>query len=313
MTRAVDVPSLLAALRIPVVRRAGEVYWCCCPLHGERTPSWFIREKPGDRFHAAAHCYGCKWSGWPVQLVQKLLNLPTQAEAQEWLRTMPAVEQPLPRRVQVVSVPTVRALAVPDEVEFAAWPSRYADYLRERRNIPDDQRDRWGLGFVPRDSESELADRVWIPARDAGGRLLSYTARAIGAARRRYREPRREEGPSSSAVFGELLWPALPKDLVVVTEGAFNALAVERCSPRPVAFAALMGSSLDTLQVIKLTGFKRVVLATDPDKAGEQAARQLRAALARYTSVSQMPLPPGQDCDSLPPGELRALLASALA
>lgn len=256
------------------------------------------------------NCYGCKESGWPVQLVQQMLKLKTQQEAGVWLRDMPAVEHPLPRRVQVIHVPMVRRLAVPAAVEFECWPARYADYLDGR--MPRDQRDRWGLGFVRKDSESELADRVWIPAHDAGGRLLSYTARAIGKARRRYREPRREEGASGAAIFGELLWPSLPRDVVVVVEGAFNGLAVERCAPRPVAFAALMGSSLDTLQVLKLTTFGRVVLATDPDKAGEKAARALKAALARYTKVTQMPLPPGQDCDSIPPDDLRALLDSAL-
>ncbi len=311
MSRSVDVPSMLAALRIPVVRQAGEALWCNCPIHGERTPSFFVRLRPGDKFSGSSHCFGCGWSGFPVQLVQKLLGLKTQGEAYEWLRTMPQVEQPLPRRVEVVPVPLVRALAVPDAVEFDAWPSRYADYLLERRRVTPEQRARWGLGFVPRDSESELADRVWIPAHDAGGRLLSYTARAVGNARRRYREPFRSEGASSAAVFGELLWPALPKDVVVVVEGSFNALAVERCSPRPVAFAALMGSSLDTLQVLKLSRFARVLLATDPDKAGEKAALALRGALARYVKVDQLAIPAGQDCDSMEPDALRALLASA--
>lgn len=313
MTRAIDIPSLLEALRIPVVRQAGEVRWCCCPLHGERTPSWFIRENPGDRFHAAWHCYGCKESGWPVQLVQKMLNFKTQAEAFEWLRTMPMIDQPLPRRIEVVVTASQAVrLNVPEGVEFDEWPDRYAEYLAIDRRVTLDQRQRWELGFVRRSTDSELADRVWIPARDSAGKLLSYTARAVGAARRRYREPRREEGASSRAIFGELLWPSLPRDVVVVTEGAFNALAVERQTPRPVAIAALMGSSLDPMQVMKLTAFARVVLATDPDKAGEKAARDLRAALVRYTSVTQMPLPTGNDCDSIEPERLTALLSSAL-
>ncbi len=303
---------MLAALRIPVVRQAGEALWCNCPIHGERTPSFFVRLRPGDRFHGSSHCFGCSWSGFPVQLVQRLNGFKTQGEAFEWLRTMPQVEQPLPRRVEVVSVPLVRQLAIPDAVEFDHWPARYADYLLEIRKVTLEQRARWQLGYVDRESPSELADRVWIPAQDSGGRLLSYTARAVGKARRRYREPFRAEGASPAAVFGELLWPALPKDVVVVTEGAFNAMAVERCSPRPVAFAALMGSSLDTLQVLKLTQFARVLLATDPDKAGEKAARALRGALARYVSVDQLAIPVGQDCDSMEPEALRALLASAL-
>ena len=307
-----DVPALLAALKIPVVRQAGEVYWCCCPLHGERTPSWFIRERPSDRFHGAWHCYGCKESGWPVQLVQKVLSLATQKEAFDWLRTMPEVDSPLPQRLEVVTVAADRQLRVPDEVCFDGWPDRYRDYLVEDRHMTWNQVQRWGLGYIDRDSPSELADRVYLPAEDGKGRLLSYTCRAVGSrARRRYREPRREEGASDAAVFGERFWSTCSRDVVVVVEGAFNALAVERAAPF-LAVAALMGSSLHPLQVMKLARYPLVLLATDPDKAGEKAATELRGALARYTQTKQLPIPAGQDCDSMPIEQLTALLARAL-
>lgn len=225
---------------------------------------------------------------------------------------MPQIEQPLPRRVEVVSKTEARRLVVPPEVRFDDWPERYSEYLTERRHMSWEQITRWGLGYVDRDSSSELADRLFLPARDAKGSLLSYTARAVGNARRRYREPRREEGASDAAILGEAAWPGLPGDVVVVVEGGFNGYAVERASPRPVAFAALMGSSLHPLQVLKLTRFPRVVLATDPDKAGEKAAIALRGALARYCQVSQLSIPAGQDCDSLPAEQLRDLLGRAL-
>lgn len=312
MSRVVDVPSLLAALKIPVVRQAGTAVWCCCPIHLERTPSWFIRDDPGDRFHGSSRCYGCKGGWFPVQLVQAMLGLKTQKEAYEWLRTMPTVEQPLPQRVEVVSRVSSPRLVVPREVRFDDWPDRYREYLTERRHMPWDQVMRWELGYVDRESPSELADRLFIPARDSQGTLLSYTCRAVGNARRRYREPRREEGASGAAVFGELLWPALPKGDVVVVEGAFNALAVERASPKPVAFAALMGSSLHPLQVMKLSRFPHVILATDPDSAGEKAAIALEGALARYCKVSRIRIPVGEDCDSMPEAQLRDLLGRAL-
>ncbi len=316
MSRSVDVHSLLAALKIPVVRQAGTAIWCCCPLHGERTPSWFIRDNPGDSFHGSSHCYGCGWSGFPVQLVQRLLALPTQREAYLWLVNMPAVEQSLPRRIEVVSVPLARALARPEAVwvpmVLADWQSRYLDYLLEDRHLTEAQVRGWGLGYVERDSASELADRVYLPAEDAGGRLLSYTCRAVGNAKRRYREPHRAEGANDAAILGELRWPSLPKDVVVVVEGGFNGYAAERASPIPVAFGALMGSSLHPLQVLKLANYPRVLLATDPDKAGEKAAIALRGALARYTHVEQLPIPVGHDCDSLPVQQLRDLLGRAL-
>lgn len=321
MSRDIHVPSLLAALRIPIVRKAGEAYWCCCPSpdHTERTPSWFMRERPGDRFHASFHCFGCEFAGWPVQLVQKMLGLKTQAEAFNWLRDMPVVEQPIPSSIEVVILPTKTALQVPPEVEFAPfdqWPARYRDYLTGRSVV--EQATAWGLGYVPTNAigadgePSALAGRVWIPAHDAGGRLLSYTARAIGHAKRRYREPYTKENASPAAIFGELRWPVLERQHVVVVEGAFNAMAVERVAPG-VAVAALMGSSLDPQQVLKLIRFGTVLLAFDPDKAGNKVRAQLRGQLARYVKTRDVMMPAGQDCDSLPAEQLRALVDQALA
>jgi DNA primase len=312
VSKGIDVQALLAALKIPVVNQKGSLLWCCCPMHGERTPSFYIRDEPGDPYHAGWHCYGCKLSGFPVQLVQKLLGFATQREGFEWLRTMPEVERALPTTIRVVSKPVMESpLRVPDAVRFDRWPERYTDYLSNRR-VTLEQRERWGIGYVDRQSESDLADRVWIPARDAKGKLLSYTARAVGKSRRRYREPHKDEGAQDGAVFGELYWADAPGDVVLVCEGGFNCLAAERVTPRPLALAALFGSSLDTLQVLKLSRFPRVLLATDPDKAGEAAAQALSGALVRYTRVDKLTLPVGEDCDSLPPEDLRALLASAL-
>lgn len=314
MSKSLDVPAMLAALQVPIVRTRGTQHWCCCPVHGEVTPSFFVRDDPSSEFHGAAHCYGaCKGSWFPVQLVQTLLKFKTQREAYEWLRTMPEIEQPLPQRIEVASIPVMPSpLKVPDAVRFERWPERYADYLSGRR-VDVAQRERWGLGYVDRSDELEpLADRVWLPARDAKGKLLSYTARAVGRARRRYREPHKGEGAQDGAVFGELFWADSPRDVVVVCEGGFNVLALERVSPRPLALAALFGSSLDTLQVLKLSRFPRVLLALDPDAAGNHAAQALRGALVRYTQVDELKLPEGQDCDSLDPDELRRRLVASL-
>ncbi len=247
-------------------------------------------------------------------MAQRLLGLKTQKEAFLWLRDMPVIASPIPKSIEVVTLAPKMALQIPEGVEFGPldeWPSRYREYV-EGRHLTAVQVAAWGLGYVPRNSESPLADRIWIPAHDAGGRLLSYTARAIGAARRRYREPYAKEGASPAAIFGELRWPVQGREHVVVTEGALNSLAVERVAPG-VPVAALMGSSLDTQQVLKLIRFGVVLMAFDPDKAGNKVRAQLRGQLARYVKTRDIAIPAGQDCDSLPAEELRALVNHALA
>jgi len=58
------IPAADAAERagIPLVRRSG-AYWCCCPLHGEKTPSLKFYGDTGGWY-----CFGCHRGGDAVSL-----------------------------------------------------------------------------------------------------------------------------------------------------------------------------------------------------------------------------------------------------
>lgn len=42
--------------------------WCSCPFHGEKTPSFHLRDQRG-------HCFGCGWSGDVLDLVSGMLHV----------------------------------------------------------------------------------------------------------------------------------------------------------------------------------------------------------------------------------------------
>jgi len=249
-----------------------------------------------------------------MKLVAIVLDI-TPKEAIDWLKEMPPTARPVPHAVELELRERFAGLVMPDVVEFAtldAWPDDARSYVLDVRKLTASQVVRWGLGFAPEglayeDGELEGIPRVVIPVRDGNGRLLSYTARAIVRAKRKYREPAARERPSPAAVFGEEWWPS-ERSTVVVTEGAFNALAVERALP-DVAIAALMGSSLHPSQVSKLASFARVVVATDQDDAGRKAFTMLHDVLARHAVVARVLLPEGVDCDALEPAELARLVS----
>jgi DNA primase len=54
---------------IPLERKGGS-YWCCCPFHGEKTPSLKFYE--GDRGWV---CYACHKGGDAVKLYEELYHL----------------------------------------------------------------------------------------------------------------------------------------------------------------------------------------------------------------------------------------------
>src|SRR5690606_27524879 len=158
-------------------------------------------------------------------------------------------------------------------------PDRAKDHLRRRRVTPE-QCVQGGLGFALR---GRLGGRIAVPIRDSTGRLLSYTGRTFVDDELRYKEARLKDGADLAAIFGAEYWADFDRPLVVC-EGAFNALAVTRVAPG-VDLAALFGSNLLPLHLSRLAPFQRIVMATDPDNAGNRIAGELEMALKRRASI----------------------------
>ena len=265
---------------------------CPNPTHRDSSPSWFIRDVPGEPYHAAHKCKGCGFSGGPVGLAAAVLGVDDKA-AREWLRGM-VQPVPLPMAVAVApsEVPRTGEFALPECVRLddpaEQWPAQIRDYLLRR--VEPRQVARWGVGYVPASAAHRLAGRIVVPVRDELGRPRTYTARASSShARLRYLEPRPEERPGR-CLFGVQHWAG--RRVLVVTEGVFDAFAVERCAPG-AAVAALRGSEPQAPELMRVAAFELVVALTDPDRAGRRAMAMLEAACSgRFAKVA---LPSGKD------------------
>ena len=297
--RVVDIPDLLKRLDIEAQRR-GKEHWACCPLpgHDERTPSFQIRDDPtNDERHGRWRCLGsCHTGGSPVGLVCKVLGLKPR-EAMRWLEGGKGTDR-LSLDVELVpALARARGFALPGGVELAPladWPTTVQAYVRSR-GIDDAQAERWGIGYA---IGGKLAGRIVLPWRDGKGRLVGYTARTFIGGPKKYLEPGADEGADRSAIYGEEHWPAPgQREVVVVTEGAFDGYAVERASGLP--FGALAGSQLLPGHVARLSTWEEVVIASDPDKAGKGLAQALHEALVRWVRVRRAILPAGYDACKL--------------
>ena len=319
---SVDLPDVLTRLGITHRRSGGELV-AKCPFHEERTPSWSIRADGGER-HGLWRCKGAcpepEDRGSVLSLIARVLalhredgSLDLQA-ARLWLfGGIDAPRPPPPAAVALeVSEGATRGYRIPAGVVLAPagdWPRLPLDYLTEERGIPAGLVDRWGLGYA---FAGKLAGRVVFPARDASGVPHSHSARTFVGDRRKWRSADGRDRPDPDALFGEQHWPRSSRSSVVLVEAALDALSAEAATDARRSIAASCGSELTDGHLAKLATFPEVLVAADPDEAGEKVYAVVRASLSRWTRVGRIHLPEGVDINKLwrdDPDALRRLLA----
>jgi len=304
---------VLDVLGIKVDNVRGARAWALCPFHEDKhATNFFIRPK-GERA-GQWHCFACKEGGGLVELVSKLRDC-SEDGAKEWIakfREGEGDEQEGPTfegvRLRVESV-SGRTFRMPQGVvrkPLDAWPELMRAYAKDRHLTPA-QVQRWAIGYS---AIGRLSGRLVIPVRDRQGVDRSYMARTFVGHDSRYFYPNASEGADLDCLFGEQYWPE-PRErkglTVVVGEGAFNALAVERAE---VGFhiGALGGSDPRPMHVAKLASFTRVLIMTDEDEAGEGAAHELYCQLARHTQVLRVTLGGDRDWDEVSSERLREVV-----
>jgi len=300
------IERVLVRLDIPYTL-IGEELWAPCPFHEDTNPSWSIRRS--GKAAGLHHCFSCGADGNLEGLVAHVRDS-SLPHARAWLESLDE-EAPLGARNDVPVIGARHAPAMgppfrlPPEVSFrplAAWPGPARDYAVER-GLTALQVERWGIGYA---ASGRLAGRLVLVVRDASGAPRSYMARTF-AGEKRYLYPRIEERPQLDIIFGEQHWKE--RERVVVTEGALDALAVERATGANVA--ALGGAIPRPLHAAKMGTFASVVLLTDADAAGDAAAKKLAAALGRRAEIARVRLRPGTDACSISKQELQEALSSS--
>ncbi len=319
----IDLEDALSRLGIDFRRRGRELF-ACCPFHEERTPSWSIRSDGSDR-HAMWRCKGsCAEPddrGSIITLVARVLDLRRddgeldRRAAWKWLGFGDddrPVEPPALAIELVVSDDAPVRFELPAGVVVAPsseWSTLPLRYLVRERGVSPEQIDRWGLGYA---TSGRLAGRVVLPVRDASGAPRSYSARSFLGDRLTWKSADRSERPDVSAIFGERFWPAAERGTIVVVEAALDALACEAATDRHRSVGAIHGSELLPEHARKLATFPEILVATDPDEAGEKIHDAIRQALARWTRIRRVRMPAGLDASKLwreDPDALRRVLA----
>ncbi len=304
---ATDIVEVIGQ-RTPV-KQKGRDFWCCCPLHDEKTPSFKI-----DPATQLWHCFGCGEGGDVFGFLMKTEDM-TFPEAVRALAERAHID--LPERGGKPGVPTSEKQRLKEACyaaeEFfhaqlmrnpAAGAQRARDYLSERGfggTVPKD----WNLGFAPgrgsllrhlsaKGIEPKIAvaanlamvsrdgrmrdrfyDRVMFPIRDVQGECIAFGGRVIGDGEPKYLNS--QETPifhKSEVLYGlDRAKAAMASTgIAIVVEGYTDVIALHEGGVRNAV--ATLGTALTRkhIRILSRHAKRGIVYLFDGDAAGQRAA-----------------------------------------
>lgn len=290
------------------VRQRGRDFWCCCPLHNEKTPSFKI-----DPATQLWHCFGCGEGGDVFAFLMKTedLNFPEAVRKLAERAGIPLADTGVrggssSKKARLKAVCTASAEFFHTQLmrgkgEGAAKARAYLAGRGLGGQVPK----MWNLGYAPGRGElvrhllaqgfkpNELVeanvalagnggkvrdrffDRVMFPINDAQGECIAFGGRIMGQGQPKYLNS--QETPifhKSQVLYGldHAKAAMTATGTAIVVEGYTDVIALSEAGIQNVV--ATLGTSL-TLQHIRVLGRHakhRVVYLFDGDEAGQRAA-----------------------------------------
>ncbi|MBA4805035.1 MAG: DNA primase [Brevundimonas sp.] len=293
------------------LKRQGREYVGLSPFTKEKSPSFFVNDDKGF-----FHDFSSGKHGDVISFLQETERLSfveaVQRLAGEAGMALPAEDPQAAEREQ-------KRQGLSDWMDLAQkWfaanlrrsPGKAAREYLERRGLPEDQWERFGLGYAPNDREGlksalvqrgarpgelveaglliapegggspydRFRDRLMFPIRDARGRIVSFGGRAMNPDDR----AKYLNGPESPLFHKGATLYGLPEarrilgaesrsdQAVVVVEGYMDVIACQRAG---IPAVAPMGTALTEEQMERLWRVSHEpVLCFDGDAAGRRAA-----------------------------------------
>ena len=288
--------------------KRGSNYVCCCPFHGEKTPSFYV-----SRSKQIYKCFGCGEGGNVTTFVMKYENC-TFPEALKLLAERAGVKLPEEtyseeakrresRRQQLLAVNKEAAKFYYYQLrgERGAKAREYLD----KRALSDETRKGFGLGFAPvrgeelllylrqkgftddliRDAGLAKADerrgtvtqfwnRVMFPIQDINHRVIGFGGRIMGTddkGPKYLNSPETEIFDKSRNLYGMNLARSSRAGNMILCEGYMDVISMHQAGFTQAV--ASLGTAFTAGQAVLIKKYtKEVLLAYDSDGAGVKAA-----------------------------------------
>lgn len=321
--------------RYTQLQKAGRNFKAVCPFHTEKTPSFFVFPE-----RQSWHCFGaCNTGGDVFSFVMKKEGVEF-GEALRMLADqagvlMPTRIEPGPGRDEKERIYQANELAARFFHEHLKTPSgeKVMTYLTER-GVNQESITSFELGYSPNAwellklhllergfSEKEMISagliiqsddgkthdrfrhRLMFPIHDVKGRVTGFGGRALDDSQhgKYINSPQTPVFDKSSTLYGfHLAAPAIRnEDMAIITEGYMDVIMPHQYGFKNVT--ASMGVAITEKHVNQLKRLtKNLVLALDPDEAGEEAMlRCIDYENLIGSEVRVVILPEGKDPDEI--------------
>ena len=304
---ATDIVALVGE-RVPVKQR-GRDFWCCCPLHNEKTPSFKM-----DPATQLWHCFGCHEGGDVFKYVMKTedLSFPeavrrlaerAHIEIAETQGGRPSVNQSRRARLKDVCRETAEYYHLQLMRGRDDGAARARSYLAGR-NLGGKVSKEWNLGYAPGRGalvrhlsskgfkpdemvEANVAverngrlndrfyERVMFPINDVQGDCIAFGGRIMGDGQPKYLNS--QETPvfrKSEVLFGldHAKSAMTATGIAVVVEGCTDVIACHEAGMCNVV--ATLGTALTRqhIRILSRHAKNAIVYLFDGDAAGQRAA-----------------------------------------
>lgn len=316
------------------LQKKGSNYMCCCPFHGEKTPSFSV-----NRSRQIYKCFGCGEGGNVLTFVMKYENC-TFPEALKILADKAGVALPqmeYSEEAKRRESRRQRLLAVNKEAATFYYyqlrtqrGAKAQEYLDKRR-LSEETKKSFGLGYAPsrgeellvylrkkgftddlirdaglaktderRGTTTQFWNRVMYPIQDINHRVIGFGGRIMGdsdSGPKYLNSPETEIFDKSRNLYGMNYARASRSGNIILCEGYMDVISLHQAGFTQAA--ASLGTAFTPGQAGLIRKYtKDVLLAYDSDGAGVKAAlRALRILRDAGMSGKVINMAPYKDPD----------------
>ncbi len=296
----VDVVGMYAHLT-----KKGNSYWCCCPFHGEKTPSFCVT--PSKQMF---YCFGCHKGGNAITFVMDYENM-SFTEAVKLLAERAGVNLPEAEysaeekaaaslKARMLEVNKLAAVYFCQAMKTEKGQVAY-NYFK-KRGLTDETIRHFGLGFAQmysddlykylkgkgyedtflKDtglvtiSEKGAFDKFWnramFPIMDERDRVIAFGGRVMGDGEPKYlNSPETKVFDKSNNLFALNYAKLSRRGYFLLCEGYMDVISLHQAGFTNAV--ASLGTALTDRQATKISKYvKEVYLTYDSDGAGTKAA-----------------------------------------
>lgn len=268
-----------------VIKDAGKDIMTTCPFHKggqERKPSFGISKD------MICHCFACGWSGMLDDVISLCFGYDdcgfygTQWLAKNFVTV--SIEQRKPLELNMTRSKITQTVSYITEEELDSY-RYYHPYMYER-GLTNEIIEKFDIGY---DSDTKC---ITVPVTDLNKNVVFIARRSVQGKFFSY-----PSGSEKPVYCGDRCMEYSPQSPVVVTESVFNTLTCWKYNKPSVA---LFGTgSRSQYEILKQLPAKKLILALDPDDAGERGTRKLIEHLRGYKILTRLQIPSGKDLNDL--------------